>query len=161
MKTVLPSLDIGHTVSAMGIGIAAAQLEMDRFAMNAALSMGEVGEGKGWTAPSGNSFSLLDLGFTPSFYQFSEAIFDIKIAVSMTVNREFDMKTSTKSRGFGLATGPRISAVNAHYSSKFQYSSKSASRINTTVKARPVPVVLEARLEQRRELNDAMKRAVS
>jgi hypothetical protein len=161
MKTVLPSLDIGQTVSAMGIGISNAQQAMDRFAITMARSMGEIGDGKGWTAPSGQSYSLLDLGFTPSFYQFSEAIFDVKIAMSMTVSREADVKASAKSRGFGLPIGPRISAVNAQYSSKFQYSSKSASRINTTLKARPVPTVLESRLEQRRELNDAMKEAAS
>ena len=161
MKTVLPSLDIGHTVSALGIGIANAQQAMDRFAINAARSMGEVGDGKGWTSPSGEKHSLLDLGFTPSFYQFSEAIFDFKIAMSMTVSKELNVKASANKRRFGLPVGPRISAVNAHYSSKFQYSSKSSSRINTTLKARPVPVILESRLEQQREMNEAKKQAVS
>jgi len=161
MKTVLPSLDIGQTVSALGIGIANAQQALDLFAINVARSMGEVGDGQGWTSPNGQRYSLLDLGFTPSFYQFSEAIFDFKIAMSMTLSRELDLKASAKKRGFGLPIGPRISAVNAHYSSKFQYSSKSSSRINTTVKARPVPVVLESRLEQQREINELTKRAVS
>lgn len=114
--------------------------------------------------------SMLELGFTPTFYQFVDTIIEVKIAIKITreITRTRTAKdTSTtntsasRSRGFlGLFLGPSsrqsstvtTSQVDASYSAKYGYSAEGASLLRTKLVPLPPPPVLEDRI--RRQMDE-------
>ena len=76
--------------------------------------------------------SLIGAGFQPTFYQFTDTIIEVKIAITITQSRETNVSTSAKG-GFGCFSA----SVNASYSSKYSYSAEGSSLLRT--KITPVP----------------------
>jgi hypothetical protein len=111
--------------------------------------------------------SMLELGFTPTFYQFVDTIIEVKIAIKITQSnssldrqRETTRNTNTTlSGGLGLfkATGNRNKTVNtsqvdAAYSSRYSYSAEGASLLRTKLCPVPPPPILEDRIRALMEL---------
>ncbi|WP_206057572.1 hypothetical protein [Nitrincola schmidtii] len=111
--------------------------------------------------------SMLELGFTPTFYQFVDTIIEVKIAIKITQsNSSFDRQKDTSrntnttlSGGLGLfkATGSRNKTVNtsqvdATYSSRYSYSAEGASLLRTKLCPVPPPPILEDRIRALMEL---------
>lgn len=112
--------------------------------------------------------SMLELGFTPSFYQFVDTIIEVKISISYT--QEFSSETkvdsNTKSRsnyrsasfnwGSGYRSYRRTSVtttqVNATYSTKYNYSAEGSSLLRTKLSPVPPPAILEERIRLQMEL---------
>jgi hypothetical protein len=105
--------------------------------------------------------SMLELGFTPTFYQFVDTIIEVKIAIKITQDTEF--KTNWSSR---QETRKNVSCsentvqttqVDAAYTSKYGYSAEGASLLRTKLVPVPPPAILEERIrglletEKRRE----------
>jgi hypothetical protein len=76
--------------------------------------------------------SMLGAGFQPTFYQFTDTIIEIKMAISMNRSTDASVSVSAKA-GFG----PFAASVNASYSSKYSYSVEGSSLLRT--KITPVP----------------------
>src|SRR5207244_1358713 len=112
-----------------------AQFALDMNSLRTAQIMsGEFEDSNGDKHPSlvlfdGHRYSLMELGFTPSFYQFTETIIEIKISISMSTAEEragfsLDVKSDaevTGRLGFLSATvsaNLNVSTVGAAYSSK-------------------------------------------
>ena len=142
---------VGHTVSSMisnaplpqmveslGISIAQAQAALDEnsIAMATRMAATEVDVG-------GNTFNLISLGFMPTFYAFTEATIEAKIAFSMTKSREFSA---------GLEVGVNLAvvavSVEASYSQKFSMSSEGSSSIAARLVSLPAPEVFKDILKQ-------------
>jgi hypothetical protein len=93
--------------------------------------------------------TLLQAGLTPTFYQFTESVISIKIALSMSseasfginVSRDFslDYEVATDDGSGNTSSGKMTYAahVDASYSSKYSYSADGSSSLSTTL--RPVP----------------------
>ena len=151
----------------MGLAIAEAQLELDLVGMRIAQMMaGVVQYDDGTTTQTdstsamvsfgGGSYTLLELGFTPTFYQFVETIIEVKVAIS--VRTEVSNNTTTRNANVGLPSvtgllglgrGGRqvsVASVNANYSSKFQYTAEGSSLMRTKLVPVPAPAVLEERI---------------
>ena len=108
--------------------------------------------------------SMLELGFTPTFYQFVDNIIEVKIAISMTRDYETEVevnsnsKTTSSSIGFGFRRGFRRSTtvtttqVNATYSSKYNYSAEGSSLLRTKLTPIPPPAILEERIRLNMDL---------
>lgn len=150
------SVDIGQEllnapfpemVRNLGIGIAQAQFELDKVSMNITRMMAGVSEdgtqdssqliefGKG---ADKESYSLLALGFMPTFYQFVDTMIELKM--------DFKMKTENKNGGFsfnGKAGFLSVAMVGASYSQKYQFSAEGSSLMRTKLVTVPSPPILE------------------
>lgn len=107
--------------------------------------------------------SMMELGFTPPFYQFVDTIIEVRMAISMT--REFssdvkvvsDSKRVDRSASLSYQKG-KLSAtqsktvtttnVNASYASKYSYSAEGSSLLRTKLTPIPPPPILEERIRR-------------
>jgi hypothetical protein len=118
--------------------------------------------------------SMLELGFSPTFYQFVDTIIEVKIAIKIT--RSFEstrtVKTGSQTNSkvssggglFGALFGAKkndettvsTSQVDATYSSKYSYSAEGSSLLRTKLVPLPPPPILEERI--RRQLDEDVAR---
>lgn len=103
--------------------------------------------------------SMLECGFTPTFYQFVDTIIEVKIAIKYTQEGTYNTNTaignqSTARRiglGFGrLKAGKTVQTaqVNASYSQKYSYSAEGSSLLRTKLVPIPAPAALEQRIQR-------------
>jgi len=101
--------------------------------------------------------SLLELGFTPTFYQFVDTIIEVKMSISMSTSTESTTATSQTDsqssfvggidwRGMYGGVAVKSASVNANYASKYQYSAEGASLLRTKLVPVPPPAVLQERI---------------
>jgi hypothetical protein len=99
---------------------------------------------------SGRTYNLLELGLRPTFYRFAEAVLDLKMAVStsLEVARTDPLRPEVKvaARLGPAGLGIRISAVSGTYSCRYQIASESSSHLRSKLASVPAPAALEARL---------------
>lgn len=120
--------------------------------------------------------SMLELGFTPTFYQFVDTIIEVKIAIKITrevtrtrTTKDTSQRTTTaaRSRGplFSFFAGPSSKQVNtvstsqvdASYSAKYGYSAEGASLLRTKLVPLPPPPVLEDRIRRQMDEDSARR----
>ncbi|MEW7277910.1 hypothetical protein ABW636_04890 [Aquimarina sp. 2201CG1-2-11] len=92
---------------------------------------------------TGKSYTLLELGFTPTFYQFVDTVLELKMAVSMSQQSVSTRSSSEKKLNFRLFRGAKVASVNASYSQKYQYSVEGSSLMRTKIVTVPPPARLE------------------
>ena len=99
--------------------------------------------------------SMLELGFSPTFYQFVDTIIEVKINITITENKDdTDERKTTSGSSFGggilkLFGGPcitRTSQTNATHSQKYSYSAEGSSLLRTKLVPIPPPAILEERI---------------
>lgn len=158
-------------IRSMGLAIAEAQYELDIVSMKIARLMAgfapeqeddEAGTGFGDARSNliqigpdkqKDRYSLLELGFTPTFYQFVDTLIEVKISISMsqedttkTASKKMSASVSGKLGFFSASAKASVSTVSASYSSKYQYSAEGASLLRTKLVTVPAPAILEERL---------------
>ncbi len=90
----ITDVNIGQMVASIGVAIAEAQQAIDMSSLRIAeMFTGEYTDEEGKRRSSlisfdGENLSLLELGFTPTFYQFAETTIEIKVSMSMTTSKE-------------------------------------------------------------------------
>ena len=160
----LLNVPFSEMVTSLGQAISQAQLQLDTTSMKIAQIM----SGEPYDVPNtdgsegthqetllvqfggGNPLSMLELGFTPSFYHFVDTIIEVKI--SITMSSELSSSLSTFSGSFNsyfalFAAGASCSSVSASYASKYNYSSEGSSLIRTKIAPVPPPAILEQRIK--------------
>jgi len=97
--------------------------------------------------------SMLELGFSPTFYQFVDTIIEVKMSITYTSegtnSKETESSTKAGASGgflFGKVSCARASSVNASYSQKFNYSTEGSSLLRTKLVPIPPPAILEERI---------------
>jgi len=159
-------------VKTLGIGIAEAQYELDLVSMKIARMMAgyepdEEPEDGSLPTPSasgpertllvplgdGNKYSLLELGFTPNFYQFVDTMIELKMSISMSRETNIARSSTTVNASvkgkvgfFSASAKMRVSTVSASYASKYQYSAEGSSLMRTKLVPVPAPAILEERI---------------
>ena len=158
-------------IRSMGLAVAEAQYELDLVGIKISQMMSgkkyeievpdpaKPGEKKLQEMPAvrvnfgGEDFSLLELGFTPTFYQFVDTIIEVKVSISMNYEHSASLSAShTAASAVGGAFlcfgGARASttSVSASFASKFQYSAEGSSLMRTKLVTVPTPAVLEERI---------------
>lgn len=86
--------------------------------------------------------TLLQAGITPSFYQFTESVIEVKMSISAKVSTqsEFEFGIEAKaSAGFLFASGSVSSHVDYRTSNTYSYSAEGSSLLRTTLKPVPPP----------------------
>ena len=109
--------------------------------------------------------SMLELGFSPTFYQFVDTVIKVSISIQFTregsSNYEYSRKNEQKggSLGFGFRRGftsnrsVTTTQVNAGFSQKFSYSAEASSLLQTKLVPIPPPAILEERIRQMMDMN--------
>ncbi|CAM1342446.1 hypothetical protein [Tenacibaculum amylolyticum] len=96
------------------------------------------------TLDKNKSYTLLELGFTPTFYQFVDTVLELKMAVSMSRESVYTRNSKEGRVKFRLFRGSaKVASVNASYSQKYQYSVEGSSLMRTKIVTVPPPPRLE------------------
>ena len=117
--------------------------------------------------------SMMELGFTPTFYQFIDTIIEVKIAISITSSTEYSRTTSgeeqkivgyktKRKRGWFSSKTVKTpivqtQQVDATYSSKYTYSAEGSSLLRTKLVPVPPPAILEGRIRGLMEMEEARR----
>ncbi|MDH5670846.1 MAG: hypothetical protein OEZ06_01795 [Myxococcales bacterium] len=162
----LLNVPMGDMIRQMAFAIADAQVQLDESSLRVAEMMsGQRIERDPTTGAAidppidttvlfdGEQVSMLELGFTPTFYQFIDTVIEVKIAIKMT--RETSSTTAFKGErkttrlvfgngrvDYSVSTVP----VDASYSSKYSYSVEGSSLLRTKLAPVPPPAILEERI---------------
>ena len=109
--------------------------------------------------------SMLELGFSPTFYQFVDTMIRVSISItfsregssSLSIDRNTESKTNSASFSWrkGLKTNKTVTTtqVNANFSQKYSYSAEGSSILQTKLVPIPPPAVLEERIQQQMEIS--------
>lgn len=171
----LLNVPMGEMIRDMALAIAEAQVELDAASLKVAemmsgrvLELGENGEplsgadienprdttvvfGAGPGGPQ--RLSMIELGFSPTFYQFVDTIIEVKIAIKITRESEYSRTVSSKTdskrwKGGLFKSGNTVNTtqVDANYTSKYGYTAEGASLLRTKLVPVPPPAILEERI---------------
>jgi hypothetical protein len=128
--------------------IAEGQMEMDKICCNIAKMMGDSKkvsiELPDLTKDDNSTIktSLIGAGFQPTFYQFTDTIIEVKMAMSMTKSSEASI--STKAGGnWGICSA----SVNASYTSKYSFEASGSSLLRTRITPVPPSTFVQKLLE--------------
>lgn len=129
ITSTLTNSPLSSMIENMGLSIATAQAALDgnsiEMLKNLASSTVEIG---------GNQISLLNLGFVPSFYAFTEASFDAKMEFSMSESTAFDASGVVSVKTQVVST-----TLSAGYARKFDQSASASSSIAARMVSLPPP----------------------
>lgn len=106
--------------------------------------------------------SMMELGFTPTFYQFIDTVIEVKIAIKMSEESSYSRteKGYRRSTTFGAGRSgffynTTVTPVDATYASKYNYSAEGSSLLRTKLAPVPPPPVLEERARMLMQQNEA------
>lgn len=144
----LASVPIDRMISSMARGIAKAQYDLDLAGIKIAQLMAGITESSR-VAFGNKTYSMLELGFTPSFYHFVDTVIEVRVSITITRSREFTTSRGSSTsydRADDEVTHTRTSSVNASYSNKYQYSAEGSSLMRTKIVPVPAPALLNERI---------------
>jgi len=146
----LLNVPFGDMVMQLASAIAEGQHKLDLVSIELAKIMGDVTKAhiqlpkiSGDDFAGTENLSLIAAGFIPTFYQFVDTILEVKIAITMSRTRKFQIGVKAR-----VGWACFSASVNAKYSSKYSYSAEGSSLIRTKIVPIPVPKVLEDRLRE-------------
>ena len=157
----LLDVPFAEMVTSLGLAISRAQFEMDR----TSLQIAQIMSGQPFDVPDADGegtheetlriqfgdqqLSMLELGFTPSFYHFVDTIIEVKVSIRIATETSFSRTTfhaSFDSYFAIFAAGASVSSVSASFATKYNYSAEGSSLIRTKSQPIPPPAILEQRI---------------
>ena len=141
----LVTAPLPQIIEKLGLAIAEGQFALDRNSVEIARVMGEIEVDMG-----GGPRTLLSLGFTPSFYAFTEATVEAKLSFSMTESTETSVGGSVSVGGGVAGVFMAAATVSASYARKFSVSASGTSSIAARLVSLPPPDEFLAALRARR-----------
>lgn len=140
INNTITNAPLPQVIEKMGLSIAHAQkaLDLNSIAMLAELASGSITIGNVQT-------NLLALGFTPSFYAFTEASFEAKMDFTIAESEAFSIGGSVGVQvpiGGGEGSEKRgmfAASVNASYARKFDQSASASSSMAARMISLPPP----------------------
>jgi hypothetical protein len=140
---------IGELVQRVASSIAEAQLKLDQIGVRVAslLSEAKVTFNKADGTPVEKS--LLELGFMPTFYAFTETDIEIKLTIQLKVDEDFTIKgtatAGSTASGEGVEAAKRIVpfgiTISADYHRKYGFDMSGSSTVKTKLLSVPPPSV--------------------
>jgi hypothetical protein len=131
--TALTQAPLPDIVEKLGLAIAGAQFALDRNSASLAKTMAET-----TVEIDGKEHNLLSLGFTPSFYAFTEATVEAKLSYTMNEGTTFGGEVSVTA-GAGSGFYMAAATVSASFERKFSVSAEGASSIAAKLVSLPPP----------------------
>ncbi len=155
----LLNVPMGDMIRQMAFAIADAQVALDAAACETAMMMSgtqTADDDNGDPQPvglvqiGGEDYSMLELGFAPTFYQFVDTIIEVRLAIKCTYEREDkgSYKSTTTNVRVGKGRGLQISSstVDGTYQSKYSYTAEGSSLLRTKLAPVPPPALFEERI---------------
>ncbi|WP_424409277.1 hypothetical protein [Pasteurella sp. PK-2025] len=141
----LLNVPFGDMVVQLASAIAEGQYKMDLVSVEIAKKMGQEEVALPSLKPNGGpvQVTLLGAGFQPTFYQFTDSIIEVKIAITMVSSKEASIAAKAK-----LGWACFSASVNASYSSKYSYSVEGSSLLRTKITPLPPNEFLRSYLER-------------
>jgi hypothetical protein len=137
---------IGELIQRVASSIAEAQLKLDQIGVRVAslLSDARVTFNRADGRPVEKS--LLELGFLPTFYAFTETDIEIKLTIQLKVDEEFKISGSaTAGNGAGVESAKRVvpfgATISADYHRKYGFDMTGSSMVKTKLVSVPPPGV--------------------
>ncbi|MGB1108704.1 MAG: hypothetical protein ACPG4N_00015 [Gammaproteobacteria bacterium] len=87
----ITELPVGELIEKIGIGIAEAQLSLDQMSVRVAGMMSERNIDFQGADGETRTYSLLELGFSPTFYHFTETEITVTLTLQMRVEQDFSI----------------------------------------------------------------------
>lgn len=129
----LVSAPLPQIIERLGLSIAQAQAALDNNSVKVAQTMAETPVELG-----GQTYNLLTLGFTPSFYAFTEATVEAKLSFSMSETTETSVSAGVTARvNYGVVMV--AASVDVSYARKFSVSAEGSSSIAARLVSLPAP----------------------
>jgi hypothetical protein len=157
----LLDVPFAEMVTSLGLAISRAQFELDR----TSLQIAQIMSGQPFDVPNPDGegtheetlriqfgdqeLSMLELGFTPSFYHFVDTIIEVKVSIRIATETSFSRTTfhaSFDSYFAIFAAGASVSSVSASFATKYNYSAEGSSLLRTKIQPIPPPAILEQRI---------------
>ena len=138
----LLSAPLPQIIERLGIAVADAQRALDANSVRSAELMATTEVELG-----GQQYNLMALGFTPTFYSFTEATVEAKLSFSMTEGTEFGV-TAGASVGVSAGMVMVAASVSVSYARKFSVSAEGMSSIAARIVSLPPPEILEKLLRK-------------
>ncbi len=120
-------------VEKLGLAIAGAQFALDRNSVQVAKSMAETKVEIG-----GEEYTLLSLGFAPTFYAFTEATVEAKLSYTMSEGTTFGGSLEVSASG-GTPFFMAAATVSASFERRFSVSAEGASSLAARLVSLPAP----------------------
>ncbi len=116
-------------IEKLGLAVASAQAALDKNSIAVAQEMATT------TVNINNEeYNLLSLGFSPTFYAFTEATVEAKLEFSVAESEEFAVGAEV-----GVQAGIVAVSVSASYARKFEMSAEGSSSIAARLVSLPAP----------------------
>ncbi|WP_203567268.1 hypothetical protein [Aestuariimicrobium ganziense] len=133
VTTQLLQAPLPTIVEQLGVSIARAQFALDQNSVALAKELADT------TVEVGDQeYSLLTLGFVPSFYAFTEATVEAKLSFSMQETTEFGIDVGVQGRvNYGVVMV--AASVSVSYARKFSVSSEGQSSLAARLVSLPPP----------------------
>ncbi len=152
----------------LGSAIAHAQTRLDAHSIDILEVMGDAEEAPVYMPDYGLPgeepivTSMIGAGFQPTFYQFSETVIEVKMAITTnyTSEREYNVHTDQrvvekKRKGWFGSTKKKVlstSTIDAKYSSKYNFSQEGTSTLKTRLVPVPPNDFIQKQIELKAEL---------
>jgi hypothetical protein len=137
---------IGELIQRVASSIAEAQLKLDQIGVRVAQLLSEAKVT--FNKADGNPVekSLLELGFMPTFYAFTETDIEVKLTIQLKVDEEFKISGSaTAGQGQGVEAAKRVVpfgiTISADYHRKYGFDMSGSSTVKTRLLSVPPPSV--------------------
>ncbi|MBP1917806.1 hypothetical protein [Youngiibacter multivorans] len=131
--------------------IAEGQFKLDMVSCKIAKMMGDIKQAKVYLPDltsddesASIETSLIGAGFQPTFYQFTDTIIEVKMAITM--NQSFESTFSTSASGGFMCFA---ASVNASFSSKYSYSVEGSSLLRTKITPLPPNTFMQRILDMK------------
>ena len=129
----LVSAPLPQIIERLGLSIAQAQAALDNNSVKVAQAMAETPVELG-----GQTYNLLTLGFTPSFYAFTEATVEAKLSFRMSETTETSVSAGVTAKvNYGVVMV--AASVDVSYARKFSVSAEGSSSIAARLVSLPAP----------------------
>lgn len=139
----LVTAPLPQIIEKLGLAIAEGQFALDRNSVEMARMMAETE-----VEIDGQRYNLLALGFTPSFYAYTEATVEAKLSFTLSESTETSVGGSVSGRvGAGLYMA--AATVSASYARKFSVEASGSSSIAARLVSLPPPEQFMALLRER------------
>ena len=137
LQQSLPAL-----IGRLGLSVADAQYALDRNVVELAREMADPRFGLQLDEDE-PPVTLLELGFTPTFYQFSEATIDARLTFTMSVSHE--VSVGARATAF---SGLYCATVDASYTGKYAFDATASSAVTARLVSVPPPSMFNERLRE-------------
>ena len=147
ISRTLVNAPLPQLIEQLGVSIANAQAALDKNSIQLAnaMSADQVTVGN-------KKYSLIALGFAPTFYQFTEATVEVKLEFSLSESESFSVGGSiggSSSSKDGEKKQTMFSAsLTASYARKFEMSAEGASSIAARIVSLPAPEIYHELLKE-------------